>query len=339
MEKDNDRIIVSINCLTYNHAKYIRQCLDGFVMQQTDFRYEAIVHDDASTDGTTEIVREYADRYPDIIVPIFESENQYSKGIPGKLTRLLEDRSRGEYIAICEGDDYWTDPLKLQKQVEHMERHPECTMSCNRTKMYSVLRKKYIGENYCYNKDRTVAVEDVVKRGGLFVSTCSVVYRKEIKGPDYPDYCIQCHIGDYPLQIMAAMKGTIYYFNDVMSVYRVENSASWAGQIEGISVDKLISIVRSEVTMLKGFSLNFPRYSDLFQQRIASYINCNIPKRGYSSSDQKQYIQAFRNEMTTYSFLWKVDRFINSIRIRGIAKVYSFIFLINYSVKLKKYSY
>ena len=102
---DNKEIKVTVRCITYNQKEYIRQCLDGFVLQQTNFRFEAIVHDDASTDGTAEIVREYAEKFPDIIKPIFETENQYSKH-DGSLGRILNAHTRGKYVAICEGDDY-----------------------------------------------------------------------------------------------------------------------------------------------------------------------------------------------------------------------------------------
>ena len=128
MKSIDNQIVVSIQCLTYNHALYIRQCLDGFVMQKTNFRFEAIVHDDASTDGTQDIIREYEKKYPDIIKPIYQKENQYSKGIPGFITNLVSSKCKGKYIAICEGDDYWIDPNKLQMQVDFLESHPEYSM-------------------------------------------------------------------------------------------------------------------------------------------------------------------------------------------------------------------
>lgn len=113
--------LVSIRCAVYNHEPYLRQCLDGFVMQKTTFPFEAIVHDDASTDGSAAIIREYAEKYPDIIKPIYESENQYSKG--GSIAKIMNDamHPNSKYVALCEGDDYWTDPYKLQMQVDIME--------------------------------------------------------------------------------------------------------------------------------------------------------------------------------------------------------------------------
>lgn len=119
--------LVSIRCLVYNHEPYLRQCLDGFVMQKTNFPFEAIVHDDASTDGSAAILREYAEKYPDIIKPIYESENQFSKGTLGKIMSEAT-HPKVKYIAVCEGDDYWTDPNKLQVQVDFLEEHPEYTM-------------------------------------------------------------------------------------------------------------------------------------------------------------------------------------------------------------------
>ena len=127
MNNQND-IIVSICSITYNHAPYIRQCLDGFLMQKTNFKYEILVHDDCSTDGTTEIIREYAKKYPNIIIPILQSVNQYQNGNKRILATFVFPKARGKYIALCEGDDYWTDPLKLQKQVDYMEKHEECGM-------------------------------------------------------------------------------------------------------------------------------------------------------------------------------------------------------------------
>ena len=118
---------VAIHCLVYNHEPYLRDCLEGFVMQQTNFPFVAIVHDDASTDSSAAIIREYEEKYPDIIKPIYETENQYSKrnGSLGRIMNAAIDATGAKYVAFCEGDDYWTDPLKLQKQVDFMEVNPE----------------------------------------------------------------------------------------------------------------------------------------------------------------------------------------------------------------------
>lgn len=128
---------MSICCLTYNHAKYIRQCMDGFLMQETDFPVEILVHDDASTDGTDVILREYEVKYPDKIFPIYEKENKFSQGYRGRMDLFNYTRARGRYIAYCEGDDYWTDPHKLQKQVDFMESHLDYSVCFHRCQRYN----------------------------------------------------------------------------------------------------------------------------------------------------------------------------------------------------------
>ena len=127
--------LVSITCLTYNHAPYLRQCLDGFVMQKTSFPIEILIYDDASEDGTQDIIREYERKYPDLIKPIYQTENQYSKGVKVEFVYNYP-RAKGKYIAFCEGDDYWTDPNKLQKQIDFLERHQEHVMCSHQYKLY-----------------------------------------------------------------------------------------------------------------------------------------------------------------------------------------------------------
>lgn len=117
--------LVSISCLTYNHAQYLRECFDGILMQKTNFDFEVVVHDDASTDETKAIIEEYTQKHPDIFFPMYQEENQYSKGVRGVMGKFNFPRCRGKYIAMCEGDDYWTDENKLQKQVDFLENNPD----------------------------------------------------------------------------------------------------------------------------------------------------------------------------------------------------------------------
>jgi len=116
--------LVSVCCITYNHEKFICDAIEGFLMQKTDFPFEIIIHDDASTDGTADIIRKYEEQYPGIIKTICQTENQYSQG-KKPMAEFVFPKARGKFIALCEGDDYWTDPLKLQKQVDFLENNPE----------------------------------------------------------------------------------------------------------------------------------------------------------------------------------------------------------------------
>lgn len=139
MDTIDRRPLVAIHCFVYNQEPYLRDCFEGFVMQQTNFPFVAIVHDDASTDGSAAIIREYEEKYPHIFKPIYETENQYSKR-DGSLDRIMNEAieaTSAKYVAMCEGDDYWTDPLKLQKQVDFMEMNPEYVLCCHRYKIYN----------------------------------------------------------------------------------------------------------------------------------------------------------------------------------------------------------
>ena len=140
--------IVSICCMAFNHAPYIRKCLDGFLMQEPPTGvsadepwYEILIHDDCSTDGTDDIIREYAVKYPDKIFPLYEEENQYSKG--KVIDAYNYNRARGRYIAVCEGDDFWTDPYKLQKQVDFMDSHLNYSLCFHRVMHYNVYTNEY----------------------------------------------------------------------------------------------------------------------------------------------------------------------------------------------------
>lgn len=182
---END-IKVSVFCLAYNHEKYIRQTLEGFVKQETSFRFEVIVHDDASTDKTADIIREYEKNYPDIIKPIYQEVNQYSQG-----TRIIRDiifpRMRGKYVASCEGDDFWTDSRKLQLQYDALESHPECSFSSHKVKCCnedgSDSDREFPNLQDRLQED-TVLTQDefaqLVFTSGYLFHTSSFFYRKEV---------------------------------------------------------------------------------------------------------------------------------------------------------------
>ena len=157
MSNNHSNIIVSICCITYNHAPFIRKALDGFLMQQAPSGIpqgakmsdwcEILIHDDCSADGTTDIVKEYATKYPDLIFPLYEEVNQYSKGV--KVDFFNYNRAKGKYIAYCEGDDYWTDPNKLQKQVDFMESHPDYSICMHGCSVYDTRsKKKYVSRDF-----------------------------------------------------------------------------------------------------------------------------------------------------------------------------------------------
>lgn len=233
MEGNDSPLMVSIRCITYNHKQYIRQCLDGFIMQKTNFRFEAIVHDDASTDGTADIIRDYAKKYPDIIKPIFETENQYSKR-DGSLRKIMDAHMHGKYIAYCEGDDLWTDPLKLQKQIDFLEKHNEYSMSHTNCLCYNQNKQKFIHDPIEHKKSEIgndLTCEDIILYPRI-VLTLTVVIRKSVyeqihKTDPFIFDTGNFLLGDIPMWYTAARLGKVHYLNETTSVYRVlENSAS-----------------------------------------------------------------------------------------------------------------
>lgn len=222
--QDSD-IIVSIQCLVYNHEPYLRQCLDGFVMQKTNFRFEAIVHDDASTDNSAKIIEEYADKYPDIIKPVLEKENQYSKR-DGSLERIINNACNGKYIAFCEGDDYWIDPNKLQRQVDFLESNLDYGLVHTNFSVLTANHKiVHNGANRYKDKIKDGYVFESLFNG-CWIRTLTVCFRKELINslPKLPN---NAFTGDLFLFYEISRKSKCHFDNYESGVYRVlKNSAS-----------------------------------------------------------------------------------------------------------------
>ena len=235
-----ENIVVSICCQTYNHVNYIEECLNGFLMQKTNFKFEILLRDDASTDGTTEIVKKYSDKYPDIINPLIYNENQYQKGISPFRDNVR--RAKGKYIAICEGDDYWTDPLKLQKQVDFLETNQDYSMCFHHSKVINSV------ENYFFQlkniEDREYSIDEIFEIR-LF-QTASIVFK------NFKDYNFLNHknvnSGDQILFLECAKNGKVRGMSDCMSNYRLH-----AGSIS-------ISRIQDDEIMVKIKNYNQLKY-------------------------------------------------------------------------------
>lgn len=221
-----ENIVVSIICNTYNHEKYIREALESFVMQKTDFAFEVLIHDDASTDNTADIIREYEAKYPELIKPIYQAENQYSQNIPIG-AKYQVPRIKGKYVALCEGDDYWTDPYKLQKQVNALEAHPEVDICAHAAaKVLAGTGEVVAVIAPPYANMEVIPVEQVILGGGGFVVTNSLMYRTELYR-DVPKFRQMMNI-DYALQVHGALRGGMLYLTDNMACYRWQSEGSWS---------------------------------------------------------------------------------------------------------------
>lgn len=229
--------LVSISCITYNHAPYIKEALEGFVTQRTDFPFEVLIHDDCSTDGTTDIIRKYATEYPDIIKPMYEEINQYSQGKPIGTVVWNYPRASGKYIAFCEGDDYWTDPLKLQKQVDFLETNPEYGLIYGKVKELDqtdgIFKGSFGGNSESFEKlivANTIPTPTVLIRKDIIDSYIS-------QGLNNAKYLMS----DYPMWLFAAATSKIKFIDMELAVYRILNGSASHPK----SVDKWIRFQES----------------------------------------------------------------------------------------------
>jgi len=237
-------VMVSIICATFNQEAYIAQALDSFLMQKTDFEFEVLVHDDASTDATASIVREYERQYPSIVKPVYQAQNQYSQGV--KITPLTCARAQGKYVALCEGDDYWIDPLKLQKQVDAMEGDAEFSL-CVHSSLKVSPDGAPIGEVRPAREDRTFSLAEIVVENPGFFLTSSLLFPTSYSSV-LPEYYFRCPVGDWPLILFLASKGQVRYLDRQMSAYRVNAVNSWTrSHAQSRSMQKRVALGLKEM--------------------------------------------------------------------------------------------
>ena len=273
-------ILLSIVCITYNHEKFIRQTLEGFVMQKTNFKFEVLINDDASTDKTAEIIKEYQEKYPDIIKPIYQTENQYSKGV-NILRTFLYPNIKGKYVALCEGDDYWTDQNKLQKQVDFLEGHPDYSICFHPVK---VIYEDKPNKTNIYPSKKLLSEELTFEKllFNNFIQTNSVVYRWRFHDEDINEVIPTGIIpGDWYLHLSHAKVGKIGVLKDVMSVYRRHSGGVWFDtdatsknlhRRHGLKEIKMYNSVYERLSDKSEKYLN-EKYLPTFKQIVDNYYN------------------------------------------------------------------
>lgn len=216
--------LVSVWMVTYNHEKYLAQALDGVLMQQANFNIEVIIGEDCSTDGTRDVLEEYVKRNPDIIRPVYHEQNVGGYKNAYEFTLPL---CKGKYIACLEGDDYWTDPLKLQKQVDFLEANPDYVFTFHD----SVILNQNSGETRLRIGDRKIDVNIDLKSLILQnnIPTASIVFRNVLDHRLLPDWFAKITKADYGLCVLLAEKGPGKFLPGAMSVYRVHDGGAWSG--------------------------------------------------------------------------------------------------------------
>ncbi len=292
---NGDIPLVTIHCATYNHEHYIRECLNGFVIQRTTFNFEVIVHEDASTDQTASIVREFEQQYPNIIKPIYQTENQYSKR-NGSVRRAMQAATKGKYVAVCEGDDYWIDPLKLQKQVDFLDANEDYGLVY--TKRYLLengqIRNKPISQKLPINGDY---LSTLITKGNV-VHTLTVMYRKSIY--DKVEHLFineRFAMGDFPMWIAIASESKVKYLPFATAVYRVlNNSASCRSNINSrVSFIKNANIIQHFYNDKLGLGLDIDDLS----------LNISMIHIGYTYDDYDLILENYKlvkeaNRLTPY---------------------------------------
>jgi len=222
--------LVTVFCLAYNHEKYIRTTFEGFVKQKTSFKYKILVHDDASTDSTRDIISEYTEKYPDLFEVILQEENKYQKGIDIE-DEYIFPAIDTKYVCVCEGDDYWNDPYKLQRQVDYMEKHPECSLCVHNTEK---IFENGESTGTVFNRsrrERDYTFKDIAdSEPSAYFHLSSFMWRHETMRRKVSAFEMK-GIGDYPMALYFATLGSIHYIPKVMSCYRLNAVGSWSSMM------------------------------------------------------------------------------------------------------------
>ena len=301
-----DEIMVSVLCMAYNHEKYIRECLDGFVMQKTNFRFEVIINDDASTDNTANIIREYEKKYPDIIKPIYQTENQFSKGI--KITEsVLATKAKGKYIALCEGDDFWTDPLKLQKQFEALENNRDCDLCVGTVQAVNedgtLINQTYPPE--IFETKKLFSDEFIKMICNTYAFQTSGYFLRKASYENYtklsPAFKAVAPVGDVPILLYFGSSSNVYYIEDNISSYRKNSVGSYNSRIINTYNEKTKKYYSGLIKMMSEFNkytdFKYREFCDDYIKRVRKhYFYILLCEREYKDVLEKQYREFFKQE-------------------------------------------
>lgn len=287
--------VVSILCTTYNHEAFIREALEGFLAQRTSFPFEVVVHDDASKDGTADIIREVAAQHPDIIRPILQTENQYSQE-RGRVTRIMRAAARGEFIALCEGDDQWIDPGKLQRQVDHLRAHPEQPLCF--TNGYNAYpdgtRQDYL-RSWLDGQvpGEVVGLRDIVTRN--FIPTASIMFRRTVLNT-FSDEVQRLTAFDWLLLTAMATRGPLGHVDGITCVRRVHEGGSISMKpfLEKIDVNLHLLDQVDLISDRHCADLTDARRTELCATAIQHTIDRGTPRQGLPYLDRIRRTPALR---------------------------------------------
>jgi glycosyltransferase involved in cell wall biosynthesis len=253
--KQGRRMKVSILLVTYNHQRYIAQAIESVLMQQTDFEYEILISEDCSTDSTRDIVIGYQARHPDKIRLLLSEDNLNDNSVVLRGIRA----ARGEYVAYLDGDDYWMSPQKLQKQVQFLDGHLECSMCFHEC---AILSGDTSDARTTRSSIKLFSLNDLLEDN--LATACSVMFRLAALG-NVPDWYTGCVFGDWPLYILLSQQGMVAYLPDCLAVYRIHSGGQWSGLPEGRRIEQLTSFYARLRSHLG------PRYDRLLRRITSSH--------------------------------------------------------------------
>jgi len=278
----DNKTLVTIVCPAYNHEKYIEEAIKGFLIQETNFPFEIIIHDDASADNTPKIIQQYEKQYLKIIRPIYQTENQYSKKIK-PWSDIAFPLSRGKYIAICEGDDYWTDPLKLQKQVDFLEKndqyglaHGDCNFYFQEKGRWKYRANKNLTNNNIFTNKEEIFYQLI--DASYKIRTPTVIFRKELLGKIKPNE-ITFMMGDTPMWLDFSQHTKFRYFNEVFAVYRIIGESS--SRSKNIVKQKRFQLSMAEMRIYYSRKYGYPITPNLKTRYNKALLTYRLFDTGY----------------------------------------------------------
>lgn len=329
------KVSVCVYCLAYNHEKYIRKTLDGFINQTTNFKYTCIVHDDASTDNTANIIREYEARYPDIIIGVYQKENKYSKNI-NVIKEFIAPLIDSEYVAVCEGDDYWTDEKKLQIQYDTMKKNKNCFFCVHKTK--EVFEDEFPTGTFYPSKDIKegfLGIESLLE-GGYSFHTSSYMFEANL----WKEYTISpplfrqlCDVGDVPYMLYFIYAGDVFFIDKEMSCYRRGAKSSWSFKRAKLKEKAFLNDLKSHSKKIFDTYEEYNKYTNfkydaIIKSRNANYIlqylTLSLKCRDLFSKNfyvYFQYLNYSRKIFTLMSIIFpRLMRYLYMKRIRMLNK-------------------
>lgn len=255
---------VTVLIITFNHSKYISKCIESVLNQKTNFNYEILIHDDASSDNTVEIINSYIQKFGNKIRLISQKINQYPIGINNIIFKYVVPHIKGKYVTYTDGDDYWCDEEKLQKQYNYMEAHDKCSLCISNAFAVNKNGKRI---KDCYpNKHGIIDPQFIFDyRRGSFIASSTTFFRKECF-IDFPKWRLEYPVDDSPAFMQACFYGYIYKFKEKMTCYRRFTEGSWSESM--LDVKKRLALIRKIQNALSFLKTTDPKISAMLNNKM-----------------------------------------------------------------------